>query len=413
MAPELSGLRVRKRILLLSQWFEPEPIFKGLLFARELVRRGFEVEVVTGFPNYPTGQVYPGYSISWCQREVKDGVQITRLPLYPSHDSSPLRRIATYASFALSALVYCAFRARRPAVVYVYQLPTLGVVAAVIKALRGSAFIFDIQDIWPDTLRATGMVRRERVLSAVDRALRWLYRRADKIVVLSPGFRQLLLSRGVGPGRIELIYNWSPETSLAAPLNGDFAGFPADGRFRIVFAGNMGRAQALDAVLEAAVRLELQCPRIQLVFIGGGVDADRLQAIVRDRGLGNVTFLPRVGMDEIGGVLHQADALLIHVKADPLFSITIPGKTQAYMAIGKPILAAVRGDAADLVRKAQCGVEATPEDPISIADAATALASLPPGDLDAMGQRGRAYYAANLSVAVGVDRFASVFDNVR
>lgn len=404
---------MRKRIMLLTQWFEPEPIFKGLLFARELARRGFEVEVVTGFPNYPTGKLYPGYSMSWRHREVIEGVEITRLPLYPSHDRSALRRIATYASFALSALVYCTLQARRPAVVYVYQLPTLGLVAGAIKALRGSAFVFDIQDIWPDTLRATGMVRRESVLRAVHRALRWVYRRADKVIVLSPGFRQLLSARGVPPGKIELIYNWSPEPSLDAPHAVDLEGFPADGRFRILFAGNMGRAQALEAVLEAAVRLESQCPRIQLIFIGGGVETDRLKAIVRDRGLRNVTFLPRVGMDQIGGVLQKADALLIHVKADPLFSITIPGKTQAYMAIGKPILAAVRGDAADLVRQAQCGVEATPEDATSIANAATTLASLTPGELDAMGQRGRAYYEANLSVAVGVDRFASVFDNVR
>ena len=404
---------MRKRILLLSQWFEPEPIFKGLLFARELVQRGFAVEVVTGFPNYPTGKLYPGYSMSWRHREVIDGVEITRLPLYPSHDASAPRRIATYASFALSALVYCAFQAKRPDVVYVYQLPTLGFVAGLIKALRGSAFVFDIQDIWPDTLRATGMVGREGVLRAVDRALKWVYRRADKVVVLSPGFRRLLLDRGVPPGKIELIYNWSPETSLAAPREVEVAGFPADGRFRILFAGNMGKAQALDAVLEAAARLESQCPRIQLVFIGGGVETDRLKAVARDRPLSNVTFLPRVGMDQIGGVLQKAHALLIHVKADPLFTITIPGKTQAYMAIGKPILAAVRGDAADLGRQAQCGLEATPEDAASIANAATALASLPPGELEAMGQRGKAYYAANLSVAVGVDRFASVFDNVR
>src|SRR5258706_15601154 len=97
--PDVSGPRTRKRILLLSQWFEPEPIFKGLLFARELVLRGFDVEVVTGFPNYPTGKLYPGYSMSWRHREVIDGVEITRLPLYPSHDASALRRIATYTSF--------------------------------------------------------------------------------------------------------------------------------------------------------------------------------------------------------------------------------------------------------------------------------------------------------------------------
>jgi glycosyltransferase involved in cell wall biosynthesis len=399
-----------KRILLLSQWFEPEPIFKGLLFARELVRRGFEVEVVTGFPNYPTGKLYPGYRMSWARREVIDGVRITRLPLFPSHDSSAVRRIATYVSFALSALLYCTFQARRPAVVYVYQLPTLGVVAALTKMLRRCAFVFDVQDVWPDALRATGMVRSGRALALVDRTLRWVYRRADTIVVLSPGFRRLLLDRGARD--VELIYNWSPEEALAAPRAVDVPGFPGDDRFRLVFAGNLGKAQALDTVLETAARLVQRCPRVQIVFIGDGVERDRLKAVAVDRGLANVTFLPRVGMDEIGSVLQRADALLLHLKNDPLFAMTIPGKTQAYMAIGKPILAAVPGDASDLVREAQCGIEATPEDPESIADAAARLASMRPADLEAMGRRGSAFYAANLSVAVGVDRFARIFNAV-
>lgn len=400
-----------KRILLLSQWFEPEPIFKGLLFARELVRRGFDVEVVTGFPNYPTGKLYPGYRMSWRKREVIDGVLITRLPLFPSHDASARRRIATYVSFALSALVYCTLQARRPAVIYVYQLPTLGVVAGLVKVIRRCAFVFDVQDVWPDALRATGMVRNGRVLAVVDRALRWVYRRADRVVALSPGFRRLLLQRGARD--VELIYNWSPEEALADPRDVEVPGFPGDDRFRLVFAGNLGKAQALDTVLEAADVLRERCPRVQIVFIGDGVERERLKAVALDRGLANVTFLPRVGMDEIGWVLQRADALLLHLKNDPLFSITIPGKTQAYMAIGKPILSAVPGDAADLVRQAQCGVEARPEDPESIAAAAVALASMTTADLQALGRRGRAFYESNLSVAVGVDRFARIFHAVR
>lgn len=402
----------RKRVLLLSQWFEPEPTFKGLVFARELIARGYDVEVVTGFPNYPGGKLYPGFKMSLLKRETIDGVQVTRLPLYPSHDASAVRRITNYVSFAISSALYCLFVAKKANVVYVYQLLTLGVVAALIRAVRGTPFVFDIQDVWPDTLRATGMVNSERVLGAVDRAARWTYRRAARIVVLSPGFRQLLLERGVPDEKIELIYNWCDEVSLAAPRDVDLAGFPADDRFRLVFAGNMGKAQALDTVLDAASILLHRSSSVTIVMIGGGVETERLKVEAAQRGLLNVVFIPRVGMDRIGAFLQSADALLIHLKADPLFSITVPGKTQAYMSIGKPILMAAPGDAATLVRKAECGLEAIPQNAASIADAAEALARLTPADRTAMGRRGRSFYRQHLALSVGVGRFTQLFEGM-
>ena len=368
------------------------------------------MEVVTGFPNYPGGTLYPGYRMSWLKREVIDGVQVTRLPLYPSHDASAVRRLGNYASFAVTAAIYCVFIARKADVVYVYQLLTLGVVAALIKALRGTPFVFDIQDIWPDTLRASGMVGSERVLALVDRAARWTYRRADRIIVLSPGFRELLLGRGVPSEKIELIYNWCDEASLGSPRDGDIGGFPGADKFRLLFAGNMGKLQALDAVLDAAELLQHRSPNIVIVMIGGGVDADRLRATARRRGLNNVVFMPRVGMDRIGAFLQLADALLVHLRADPLFSITIPGKTQAYMAMGKPMLMAAPGDAATLVRLAQCGVEAIPQNAASIAKAAEILASLSPEDRNAMGRRGESYYRSNLALSIGVGRFIRLFE---
>jgi glycosyltransferase involved in cell wall biosynthesis len=401
-----------KRIMLLTQWFEPEPTLKGLVFARELIRRGYEVEVVTGFPNYPGGQLYPGYRISWRQREVIDGVQVTRLPLYPSHDASAIRRIANYMSFALSAGIYCLFKARRTDTIYVYQLPTLGGAAAVVKAVRGSRVVLDVTDIWPDTLSATDMVRSDRLLRAVGGLAQWVYRRVDAVVALSPGFRRLLIDRGVPPHKVHLIYNWCDERSLSAPRSQEFDSLPRDGKFNIVFAGNMGKAQGLTAVLDAAARLMMEAPDIRFVFIGGGVESEQLKAIAQDRGLTNVLFVPRVRMDKVGVYLEQADALLVHLKADPLFTITIPAKTQAYMAMGKPVLMATAGDAASLVREARCGVEALPENPESIASAARQLAALPRDELAAMGRRAKTHYTSHLSLSAGIDKFVSVFEAV-
>jgi colanic acid biosynthesis glycosyl transferase WcaI len=401
-----------KRILLLTQWFDPEPTAKGLPFARELVRRGYDVEVVTGFPNYPDGKLYPGYRMAWLKRETIEGVRITRLPLYPSHDASALRRLTTYATFSAAATWYCLFGARRADVVYVYQLLSTGVVAALIKTFRGSALVFDVQDVWPDALRATGMVNNERVLAAVGRVARWVYRRADAVVVLSPGFRRLLIDRGVPDPKIEVIYNWCDEAALVAPSPSSPELAAAKGEFRLVFAGNMGKAQSLGAVLDAADRLKTECARVHFVFVGGGVEVENLKAIAGSRALTNVTFLPRMPMNRVGEVLQSADAVLVHLKDEPIFARTIPSKIQAYMALGKPILVAVHGDAAELVRQAQCGVEATPEDAASIALAARQLAACSRDELASMGQRAKDFYQGHLSMAVGADRFGRLFETV-
>jgi glycosyltransferase involved in cell wall biosynthesis len=401
------------RVLLLTQWFDPEPTFKGIVFARELVRQGFEVEVVTGFPNYPGGKVYAGYRIKWLQRERIDGVQITRLPLYPNHGQSAIKRVLNYASFSASALVYGLFFAKRPAVIYAYHPPlTVGIAAGLIRLLRRIPVVYDIQDMWPDTLRATGMVNNERALRLVSRVCDWVYKRVDHIAVLSPGFKTLLLQRGIPAGKVEVIYNWADEASLNAPIGQLPAAFLAAGAFRIVFAGNMGKAQALDAVLQAAVLLQQRQSRVCFVLLGGGVEVARLKALASDLSLKNVVFLPPVPMQQVGTMLGAADALLVHLRVDPLFEITIPSKTQAYMAVGKPLLMAANGNAADLVRQSGGGVVAASQDPEALAAAAESLASMTPEALSAMGEHAQTYYRDHLALAVGVRKFGAIFNRL-
>ena len=335
---------MKPHVLLLTQWFDPEPTFKGLVFARELVRQGFDVEVLTRLPNYPGGKLYPGYRIKWLQREVIAGVHITRVPLYPNHDQSAIKRVLNYASFAAAATIYGVFMARRANVLYAYHPPlTVGVAAALIKLFRRVPVVYDIQDMWPDTLRATGMLNNPKALGVVATVCRWVYRRMDHIVVLSPGFKRLLLQRGVTEAKLTVVYNWAEEAALASPVGQVPAAFPAADRFRIVFAGNMGKAQALDTVLDAAALLQQRGSRVCWVMLGGGVEVGRLKAEAAKRQLANVVFLPAVPMAEVGTYLHAADALLVHLRKDPLFEITIPSKTQAYMTVGKPLLMAVWG----------------------------------------------------------------------
>jgi colanic acid biosynthesis glycosyl transferase WcaI len=357
--------------------------------------------------------VYAGYKIKLIQRECIDGVQITRLPLYPNHDQSVIKRVLNYASFATSALVYGLLIAKRADVMYAYHPPlTVGVAASLIRWVRGIPLVYDIQDMWPDTLRATGMLNNSRALALVGRVCDWVYKRVDHLVVLSPGFKRLLLQRGVPEAKVEVIYNWADESALMSPLGTVPAAFPSTDRFRVVFAGNMGKAQALDSVLDAAAILQARGSRASFVMLGGGVEVGRLKTHAVEMKLGNVVFLPPVPMSEVGTVLAAADVLLVHLCKDPLFEITIPSKTQAYMAVGKPLLMAVKGDAADLVRQAQCGLTAESENSQALADAVDYLAALPRGELKTMGENASRFYFEALGLKVGAVKFAAVFESL-
>jgi colanic acid biosynthesis glycosyl transferase WcaI len=399
------------RILMLTQLFSPEPQLKGLGFAKALISRGHEVEVLTGFPNYPGGKLYPGYQQQPLLRERLDGVSIIRVPLYPSHDRSAVRRVATYGSFALTSSLLGPLAAHRADVMYVYHPPaTVGVPALAIWAALGIPFVYDIQDLWPDTLEATGMVNSPAVLGAVRIACDQVHRAAARIVVLSEGFRERLIARGVPAEKIEVIPNWCEDEQSAEVADEGEREPRLDGRFNVVFAGTMGRAQALDAVLEAARRVGSRLPAVQFVFVGGGIEVPHLQREAERLKLTNTLFLPRRPVSQMRSLYRAADVLLVHLKRDPLFSITIPSKTQAYLAAGRPILIGVEGEAARMVEQAGAGRACRPEDPDDIAAGVEALFRLSAEERERMGARGRAYYLSRLSQEVGVARFEAVLE---
>jgi colanic acid biosynthesis glycosyl transferase WcaI len=392
------------KLLFLSQFFQPEPFFKALPFAKVLRAKGHEVEALTGFPNYPGGKVYEGYRVKLGMSETMEDVRVHRVPLYPSHDQNSKKRMLNYISFAVSATLLGPFRTGKPDVIYVYHPPgSVGLPAMWLRRLKGAALVYDIQDLWPDTIGSSGMMNQGRIYRTIDRWMKKVYRHCDRIVVLSPGFKRALIERGVPCEKIEVIYNWCDESQVQScdpdpALSGKTS-------FKILFAGTMGVLQDLDHVLEAAKMT--QDEGIEFVFVGGGVARAQLEESAKS--IPNVTFLAARKPNEMGPLFAAADALLVHLKDDPLFRITIPSKTQAYLAVGKPILMAVKGDAADLVERSGAGLLAEPSNATSIADTARALKILSQAERNAMGERGKAFYQAELSMAVGVARFEEVF----
>ncbi|HEA3271909.1 TPA: glycosyltransferase family 4 protein [Pasteurella multocida] len=400
------------KILLLTQWFEPEPAIKGLAFAKELKAQGHDVQVLTGFPNYPGGKIYEGYKLRFFQKECIEGIPVLRVALYPSHDSSAIKRILNYVSFAFMAMLFGIFATKKCDVIYAYHPPlTTGIAAIMIKLFRRTPVIYDIQDLWPDTLKATGMLTHDRLLKIVDYVCQCVYKCVDHIVVLSPGFKEKLIQKSVPANKISVIYNWCNETALINTETSQTVHL-CHQKFNVLFAGNMGKAQALDTILDVAANM-LPYPDIHFTFIGSGTETTRLNMRKDDENLTNVTFIPRVPMSQIGHVLQQADLLLVHLKQDVLFEITVPSKIQAYMAIGKPILVAVPGDASNLVRLAQCGETALSENIESIQRAILKMYHLPAQTRHLLGKNGNTFYFNELSLQKGTEKFIELFKKIK
>lgn len=392
------------RILMVTQWFQPEPHFKGLPLARALAERGHDVQVLTGFPNYPGGRLYPGYRVRPWQRERVEGIDVCRVPLYPSHDRSSVGRIANYVSFGAATAWLGPLLVRPPDAVYVYNLVTLAPAAELFRFLHGAAIVQDVQDLWPDSVLKSGMLNVPFVSSFLSAACDRAYRVADRTIVLSPGFKRRLVDRGVREDTVEVLYNWTDESVPRTAHDPALARqWGLEHTFNVMFAGTMGAVQALGTVLDAAARCQESLPDVRFVLIGGGIDVERLAAKARTAGLENVVFVPRQPAREMARWFGLAQVALVHLRADPLFAITIPSKTQAYMAAGVPVLMAMNGDAADLIRAAEAGVACRPEAPDELVGAIRTLIAMGDERRRAMGANGAAYYRAHLSFTAGVN----------
>jgi len=402
------------RLLTLSQWYIPEPDIKIHLLGRGLVARGHQVASITGFPNYPQGCIYPGYHQRLWQWENMDGVRVLRLPLYPDHSRSSLRRVLNYLSFAASASLLGPLLSGPADVMWVYHPPlTVGIPAWWIGLLRCVPFVYEVQDMWPETLAVTGMMPPAWAVPWISRLAQFIYRHAAAITVISPGFKRNLINKGVPAEKIHVIPNWADE-EIYRPVPRDETLAAEHGlaeRFNVIYGGNLGAAQALDNVLEAAALLR-DLPGVQFVLIGDGVDEVRLREIAQERGLDNVRFIARQPAERMPYFFALADALLVHLKRDPLFEITIPSKTIAYLACGRPILSCVAGDAAEVVQSAGAGLVCPPEDPTALAQAVRDLYAMSADQREAMGHSGRHAFLANYTRAVLVDRYEALLRDV-
>ena len=386
------------RLLIVSQYFWPENFIVNDL-VELLEERGVEVTVLTGKPNYPGGAIFEGYRAGSIQRQDYHGARVVRVPLIPRGQNSRARLALNYISFLLSASVLgpLALRGQKFDVVLVYALsPLLKALAAMVLArLKRAPLVVWVQDLWPESLSATGHVRRRFVLDLVGHLVRAIYRRAKLVLVQSRAFVPAVSAYCDRPDKIRYypnLYRQPPEgppsaeaASLVEQLNRSFA---------VVLAGNIGTAQDPETILATALALQGEAD-IRLVIVGSGSQSQWLADRARELALDNLLLAGRFPPSDMPHIFSAASALVLTLTADPAFALTVPSRLQAYLAAGRPIVGALDGEAARIIAEAGAGHSVPAGAGDTLAAAIRDLARLPAVERAALGRNGRDYYERN------------------
>lgn len=382
------------RILIVSQYFWPEN-FRVNDLTEELSRRGHEVTVLTGQPNYPEGDIFPAYRADPAAFSRFGDVPVVRVPVIPRRQSS-IWLLLNYLSFAISASLLGVWKLRgRPFdAIFVFQTSpiTAALPAILLRRLKRAPMLMWILDLWPDTLAAIGVVKSPRLLNLVGMLVRFVYKRCDRILVQSRAFTDKVAALAGGDGKIRYFPGWAESV-----FSGDGSVAAADeltpyaGDFKILFAGNIGEAQDFPAILDAAEATQ-DVPHLRWIVVGDGRAAAQVREEIARRGLQDtVVLLGRHPLDRMPAFFAGADALLVTLRSEPIWSMTIPGKVQSYLAAGKPLLAMLDGEGGRVVAGSGAGLVAPAGDGAALAKQVLQLIAMDPEKRVQMGRAGTAY----------------------
>jgi len=367
------------RIMLLSTYFRPDIAANGVLMsclAEDLARMGHKVTVVTTFPHYDSGQIWEGYRGKLLQRDKQGPVDVHRLYVYiPRRKDRLLGRLLNYATFNATSVLVGTLIGKHDVVLTLSPPLTNGLSADIISRFWRIPFAYNIQDIWPDVVIRAGVMTNARAIAFFRRVERYVYHRAAAITVISEGFRDNLLAKGVPPDKIKVIPNFS-DTDFVRPLprrNGFSAAHGLDSRFVVLFAGNVGYSQGLEVVLDAAWQLS-DLEDVLFLVVGNGAAKTGLEAYAQELGLQNVRFLPFQPYGALPEMYASADVCLVPLR-EGFTNESVPCKVFTITAAARPLIASVDkdSDTHHFVRKAQCGLWVEPENPQALTEAILTL----------------------------------------
>lgn len=386
------------RVLIVSQYFYPEE-FKINDLAEELVKRGHEVTVLTGKPNYPKGDFFEGYHFWGVHEENYKGAKVIRVPLIRRRSGGAIWLVLNYFSYVFFGGLYVLTHKMPFDAIFCFETSPITQAYPAIWAKRKSKAKLSmwVQDLWPESVSAASNIKNPKIINLIDKMVKGIYNRCDKLLIQSRAFSESILAKGDYSEKLIYAPNWAEDVFLQNNIdNNKYVDIIPEG-FVVMFAGNIGEAQDFDSIVNAA-SLTKEFPDIKWVIVGDGRYRAKAQDMVNSYGLNDtVSFLGRFPVTEMPNFFVHADAMLMSLKDEYIFSLTIPSKTQAYMANGRPILTMINGVGNDVVKEANCGLVAHAGDSRTLAENVIKLYKLNKEDLLQMGKNGRDYYMSNFA----------------
>lgn len=401
------------RVLVVTQYFWPENMRINDL-VRDFSAKGHEVTVLTGLPNYPEGKVFQAFRNNPEEFACYAGAEVVRVPLVP-RGKRAWRLVLNYLSFFLMASTLGAFklRGRKFDTVFVYAVsPIMAAIPAVVigRLKRAPVFVW-VLDLWPETLRAVNVLHNPRLLALVGKLVSWIYNRTDYLLLQSHGFFDNVrryCTRDVAAERLVYFPSWAEDEFSGSEPVGQGLIKHDPSVFTVVFAGNLGEAQDFPAIIDAVQALQDRVP-VRWVIVGDGRMCSWLAEQVASRGLDNVELLGRHPLEAMPGLFAQADALLVSLRTNDVFEKTIPGKVQAYLASGRPILGMINGEAARVIKESGAGYACESGNAEELARITLQLATTSLDQRRQMGEAGRLYYQQKYSKPVLLARLENLF----
>lgn len=398
-------------ILIVSQHFFPEN-FRINDFAEALVERGHQVTVLTGIPNYPEGKFFRGYGLFSRTNEVWNNIRIIRSPIVSRGHAGKLRLAINYASFVLGASMAGLFRAGRNFdLIFVHETSpvTVGIPAIFMKKLTGAPILFWVLDLWPEYAADAGGIKSKSALEWIAKLTRWIYSHCDLVLVQSKGFIASVSRMGVADERIRYFPSWA-ENLYSNPEIQQPVSLPAG--FKVMFAGNVGECQDFPSILSAAEQTRDRTD-IHWIIVGDGRMLPWVKDEVDRRNLGStVHLMGRHPVESMPTFYSQADVMLVTLKSEGIFALTIPGKVQSYLACGKPVIAMLDGEGAKVIEEAGAGFSCPASDALKLASIVKRVASMDQSDLQKLGDQGKKYYESEFERSIAISRAEAMFVEV-
>ena len=397
------------KILIVTQYYFPES-FKSNDLSFELQKRGHDVTVLTGLPNYPEGKMYEGYGIFKNRKQVINGVKIVRSLLLLRGNGGGIRLFLNYFSFAFFASIkafFLNFNNKYDAVIVHEPSPiTQYYPAYILNKLQKTPVYFWVMDLWPESLEILGGVKNKFVLSYFTRMVTKFYKNSEKILMTSKGFKKSILEKGNFENKLEYFPNWAEDSISQGDLNFPIPNLPEG--FKVMFAGNVGEAQDMEGVMNAALHLK-NYPEIKFIMVGDGRKMPFVQEFVQKNNLQEtVITVGQFPLETMASFFSKADVMLVSLRDDAIFNITVPAKTQAYMSASKPIIAMMNGEGAELIEEAKCGVSVPAGDSKKLAETLVEMSKLNPENLKIMGENSRKYFQENYSLSKCIDNLERI-----